>query len=409
MRETFFDEQFNGHNWEEELRSHLVAAYNTASQDDAQKEINSMLSDLGDPYTRMIPADEYASFRVSSDGELQGVGLLIANEPVDDHLLVLAPIKGGPAERAGILAGDEVLSINGTSTKGLTGQEAARLLRGSDGTEVRVKLQRRTEQIPGVPGRPEPPPKVALKEVRLRRERVNLSPVYYTAMKDGPETTGYIRLVNFSSNAADEMRNALLDLEAQGADSYILDLRSNPGGLVQAGMDVARLWMDGQPPIVSITGRSDFPPQQLILETIEPPVTRDPLVVLVNESSASASEILSGALQDNHRAIIVGDTTYGKGKIQSVFELNDGSALFVTVAKYQTPSGRDIDRKGIRPDRSCAPMPATLEQEAFMPGLPVSDGTADALNVVLRGDACVLTAKSVLQQEVHTVASMPGV
>lgn len=401
--ESFVDDTFNGKSWADELREHMMAAYNSRDPDAAFKEISSMLAELGDPYTRRIPAEEYQQFKVSSDGELQGVGLLIANEPVNGHLLVLAPIKGGPAERAGVLPGDEVISINGNPTDGLTGESAARVLRGLNGTEVRVKLVRRSEQIPGVPGRPDPKPLVQYKEVRLKREKVNLNPVYSTAIQHDGQKTGYIRLSSFSSNAPEEVEKALTELESDGCDSYILDLRNNPGGLVRSGVEIARLWLNGDPVMFNISARGeDAVPQRMDDGKKWQALTSDPLVVLVNNGSASASEILSGALRDYDRAVIVGDeNTYGKGRIQSVFELQDGSALFVTVAKYQTPKGTEIDLKGIHPDSTCAPDTPALRAT----GLLLAVASEADIQEQLAQDGCVLRAEELLSDRQELVAA----
>lgn len=430
--QSFVDPSFNGHDWNGELKEHMLAAFAAPSGDVALGEIGAMIDDLGDPYTRRVPPEEYAAFRVSSDGELQGVGMLIANEPVNGHLLVLAPIKGGPADRAGVLPGDELTSINGMSMEGWNGEKAARLLRGKGGTEVRVRLVRRSGGIPGVPARPEPRPEegaLEYKELSLRRERVQLSPLFYAALPapelppgtgsilpvgtdgrvrpaSGP--VGYLRLTSFSGNAAAEMKAAIQELEAQGASSYILDLRNNPGGLVRASIDIARLWMDGNPVVFNISGRESDDVQAQQVDVPGSAVTRRPLVVLVNHASASASEILSGALHDNGRAVVIGDEhTYGKGRIQSVFELQDGSALFVTVARYQTPAGTEIDRVGIAPDSACS-VPGDNNggsSSAFAAGLPVGVSSGEALQESLMHDSCVLTARSVLGQQVAVVAN----
>ncbi|KAJ9519435.1 hypothetical protein QJQ45_023077 [Haematococcus lacustris] len=449
--ESFVDPGFNSQDWKGALQRHMMAAYAAGEEaadgrdpnsihSAAWDQINAMLDLLGDPFTRRIEPQEYAQFRVSADGELQGIGLLIANELTSSgHLRVLAPIKGGPADRAGIKPGDEVISINGEDTAGWSGDHAANILRGRGGTEVRVKLARRTEGIPGVPARPEPALKpVQFKEVAMKRESVAISPVFSTTLPDvaGGPGVGYVRLSQFSGNAAADMRNAVAALERKGTERYILDLRSNPGGLVQAGVDVAALWLDGLQTVFNVWSREGGLQRQTTERPL-PALTHDPLVVLVDGMSASASEIVSGALHDNGRALLMGDSsTYGKGRIQSVFELQDGSALFVTVAKYQTPAGTDIDHKGIRPDLSCTPsltapslaslppgsspsarLQANVYQGAppardsawaasgprqrlgsnnFLPGIPLDPSTEALLVQALKEDSCVLAAEQYL-------------
>jgi C-terminal processing protease CtpA/Prc len=224
---------------------------------------------------------------------------------------------------------------------------------------------------------------------------------------------GYIRLTSFSGNAAVEMRHAITDLTSRGATSFILDLRNNPGGLVKASIDIASLFMDGSPPVFNIASRDNAAVQTIeYREDSGKALTKAPLTVLVNENSASASEILAGALADNDRAVIIGDhNTYGKGRIQSVFELQDGSALLVTVAKYVTPLGHEIDTKGLKPDKTCeVPPTVTMSAQAIaaaaegagaavveaVSGLPLGIQSAAALERELAKDGCVLAAETVL-------------
>ncbi|CAL8463172.1 g2706 [Coccomyxa elongata] len=399
IEDAYVDGRFGGNDWEGELSNALVSAYTADSSETAYRQIGAMLEKLGDPFTRIVPPSEYADFRVSSDGEVQGVGLLIAADPSSGKLVVLAPIQGGPADRAGMKPGDEVLSIDGTTTEGWDGDRAAKSLRGTSGSSVTVRFARRSEQVPGVAGRPEIPPRLEFKQVKLQREKLELSPVYSTAMEHGGHKLGYIRLVNFSQHAANDMEKAVTQLERGGAEGFILDLRNNPGGLVRAGLDIARLWLDGNAAIFNVQGREDnghMAIMQRVILDAGNAVSERPLAVLVNGGSASASEILAGALHDNGRAMLIGDKTFGKGKIQSVFELEDGSALFVTVAKYRTPNMMDIDKVGIQPDTACT-MGDPGHQAAA--GVPVDRKTASSVLSQLQEDTCVLTAETLLESQ----------
>jgi carboxyl-terminal processing protease len=257
---------------------------------------------------------------------------------------VVAPIAGSPADQAGIQPRDRILEIDGVLTSNLTLDEAAARMRGAIGTSVRLKIQAKQ-------GEP--------KSVELIRDRIALNPVYAVldSQPDGVPV-GYIRLTQFSANATAEVADAINQLEKQGADAYVLDLRNNPGGLLQAGIEIARLWMDQGTVVYTVNRQGTLGS----FEANGPALTDDPLVVLVNQGTASASEILAGALQDNGRAKLVGEKTFGKGLIQSLFDLSDGSGLAVTVAKYETPNHRDIHKLGIRPDLEVALEPITLDQ-----------------------------------------------
>eukprot|EP00891_Asterochloris_glomerata_P008045 jgi/Astpho2/8045/e_gw1.00120.31.1_t len=415
--EAFVDGSFNHHDWERELSKAMFDAYKAPSIKGAEEATDRMLASLGDTFTRRVPASEYADFRVSSDGEVQGVGLLIAQEPSSGRLVVLAPIRGGPADKAGVLPGDEVLSIDEQSTTGWNGDQAAQLLRGRSGSSVSVRFARRSEQVPGVPGRPEPVPHPSyeLKQVSMRREKLEFSPVFARNIPHRDPTTkqqhmlGYIRLANFSQKAAHDMDAAIHELQVccwvicccalqkGGADAFILDLRNNPGGLVRAGLDIARLWLPGETAILNVEGRDvEGQTARVVLDSGAATSTQ-PLAVLVNGMSASASEILAGALKDNHRAELIGEKTFGKGKIQSVFELGDGSALFVTVAKYRTPALIDIDHEGIKPDEACSPLEGAFGGGPG--GVPVTEAAAQGAAARLALDSCVITAEHFLDSQ----------
>lgn len=582
----------------------------------AELAIDAMLDRLGDPYTRRMPARDYAAFRQSSEGEIAGgVGLLIAAQPVvrgdeenldsssspplasaapssltnstrlRSRLVVLSPIEGGPAARAGIRPGDEVLAIDGHPTDGFDGESAAGLLRGPRGSSVVVDVARREVEegttgemmmVPGIPGRAPKvfpsvttmsvgdgkkknaagTPRVSVRQVRLRREKVELSPVtsavlpvdrgklssssnYKKIMSKGSSPleqeeqqnrqqqqhkVGYLRLASFNARAAPDTAKALEEMRRQGAEAFVLDLRGNGGGLVRAAVDVSRALLPRGSTVFAVQGRSDVggggeggeenddgssvggrhrrhrhhngmgamtplaspddvvsassgipstaitkrvvlddeigsgadegeedggggvldtrkktgalarvmmmlprlfsSPLSSSSESLIPssqPLTSSsatPLAVLVDRNSASASEILAGALRDNGRAALVGDErTFGKGKIQSVFPLRDGSALFVTVARYVTPSEQPIDGVGILPENACrgagggknassASSSALLASLEMVPGVVARE--AGALQASLSADSCVLTAERLLLAQVEKQQEQKG-
>ncbi|MBD0336892.1 MAG: PDZ domain-containing protein [Cyanobacteria bacterium Co-bin13] len=344
VNRAYLDETFNHQNWWFIRQRALKQSLN--DRDTTYTTIQGMLAALEDPYTRLLRPEQYRSLQTSTSGELTGVGLQITKGEADNVLSVIAPIEGSPAEQAGIQPKDRVLKIEGTVTQQLSLDEAANRMRGPAGTKVTLTLERNDTSGPF--------------EVTLVRDRITLNPVSadLRATPDGLKV-GYLRLGQFNANASSELSAAIKRLEGAGADAYILDLRNNPGGLLQAGIEIARLWLD-QGTIVYTVSR------QGILDSFEahgPALTQDPLVVLVNEGTASASEILAGALQDNGRAQLVGTVTFGKGLIQSLFDLSDGAGLAVTVAKYETPDHHDINRLGITPDRVVEVKP--LGRETF--------------------------------------------
>ncbi|GMP97026.1 hypothetical protein CsSME_00045437 [Camellia sinensis var. sinensis] len=287
----------------------MVEMFPLRSADAAYNKIRGMLSTLGDPFTRIVSPKEYQRFRIGSDGNLQGVGLFINVEPKSGHLVVMSCVDGSPATRAGIHEGDELVEINGEKLDGIDSETAAQKLRGRVGTSVTVKLHNDNDWESNS----------GLREVNITREIIKLSPISSSiiphATPDGHLLkTGYVKLLAFSQTAAVDMENTIHDMENQGVQSYILDLTNNPGGLVKAGLDVAQMWLDGNETLVNTIDRDgNIAPINMANGHA---ITHDPLVVLVNEGSASASEILAGALQDNGQAVLVGHKTFGKGKIQ---------------------------------------------------------------------------------------------
>jgi len=346
VSQAYIDDTFNGQNWwlvrQKALKKPLP------NRESTYAAIQQMLASLDDPFTRLLRPNQYRSLQTSTSGELTGVGIQIALNPETGRLEVIAPIQGSPAEQAGILPRDQILKIDGFSTSELTLDEAAERMRGPIGSTVRLTVAHAGEPTSSQP-----------LEIQLRRDRIALNPVQAELRSEaGGIPIGYIRLSQFNARAVSEMTQAVMRLEQQGAGGYILDLRSNPGGLLQAGIEIAKLWLD-QGTIVYTVNR------QGILGAFNADgqmLTHDPLVILVNQGTASASEILAGALQDNRRAQLVGEKTFGKGYIQSLFNLSDGSGLAVTIAKYETPNHHNIHKVGIVPDQ-VVPLNITTRQQ----------------------------------------------
>lgn len=324
----YVDGTFNQVDWRSVRSEYLKKNY--ATKQEAYKGIREMLKKLGDPYTRFMDPEEFNNMRIDTSGELTGVGIQLAQDEETKKLIVIAPIEDTPAFKAGVLAKDFISKIDGKPTKGMDVNDAVKLIRGKEGTEVTLTITRGTKEL----------------DFRLKRARIEIHPVRYSSQNAPVGKIGYIRLNQFSAVAATEMRQALVNLEKQQVAGYILDLRSNPGGLLYSSIDIARMWLN-EGTIVSTVDRQGERERQTANRQ---PLTTKPLVVLVDGGSASASEILSGALKDNKRAVLVGTKTFGKGLVQSVRPLGDGSGLAVTIAKYYTPNGLDINKSGIRPD-----------------------------------------------------------
>jgi len=315
--------------WRQLRRSLLTKSYGSSRE--AYEAIRGMLATLSDPYTRFLDPREFKEMQIDTSGELSGVGIQLSLDKETKELVVIAPIEGSPASRAGVQPKDVIVSIDGKSTRGMSTEDAVKLIRGKAGTTVTLVLRRKGQNL----------------DLPLTRELIELHAVSHqvNTAADGTKV-GYVRLRQFNANATKDMRLAIRDLEAKGVQGYVLDLRSNPGGLLMASVEIARQWLN-EGVIVSTKTREGI---QEVRRANGRALTSKPLVVLINEGSASASEILSGALQENNRAVLVGQKTFGKGLVQSVRGLSDGSGMTVTIAKYLTPQNHDIHQRGIVPD-----------------------------------------------------------
>ena len=321
--------KFERSNWINLRKEFLAKKY--SDNNEAYDAIRDMLSNLDDPYTRFLDPKEFNQMRIDTSGELTGVGIQIVKDKDSDSLIIISPIEGTPAYEAGIKARDKILSIDNVSTKGLNIEDAVKLIRGRRGTKVKLEILRNGNSF----------------YKSLLRERIEIKSVTskINETKDGL-LIGYVRLKQFNANASREMKDTLKDLEIKKVSGYVLDLRSNPGGLLESSIDISRQFID-KGIIVSTLSKDG------LRETKRgngKALTKKPLIVLVNEGSASASEIVSGAIRDNNRGKLVGKKTFGKGLVQSMRTLVDGSGLTVTVAKYLTPNGTDINKFGITPD-----------------------------------------------------------
>jgi carboxyl-terminal processing protease len=346
VNQSYLDETLNHQNWWK-LRETFIKKP-LRDRQETYDAIEEMLATLDDPFTRLLRPEQYHSLQVNTSGELSGVGLQINVNPETKLIEVISPLAGSPAEAAGIEPRDSILEIDGVDAKTITLDEAAAMMRGVTGSKVSLRIQSGQDKT----AKP--------RNVEIVRDRISLNPVYTALDTNTGKKVGYVRLNQFSANAAKEIAHGVNKLEKQGAEAYILDLRNNPGGLLQAGIEIARMWINSGTIVYTVNRQGALGSFESNSEIL----TADPLVVLVNQGTASASEILAGALQDNERALLVGEKTFGKGLIQSLFELPDGAGLAVTVAKYETPNHTDINKLGIMPDNVVTQQPITYTQIA---------------------------------------------
>jgi carboxyl-terminal processing protease len=333
VNREYVDGTFNKNDWQAVRTSLITPDYNSKEQ--AYGALRKALKLLDDPYTRFMDPKQFESLTSQTSGDLEGVGIRLEADAKTKVLTVVEPLPNSPASRADIRPGDRVVFIDGRDTKGMTVEEASSLIRGKGGTPITLKIDRDGKII----------------TLPLIRAKIELQAVRYNVTQEGGLRVGFMRLNEFSSHAADQMRQAIKAMKQDRVEGFVLDLRQNPGGLLQSSIEISRMWID-QGGIVKTVNRKGGKEETVANRTA---MTDLPLVVLVDKNSASSSEILTGALKDNGRATIIGTQTFGKALVQSVHPLADGSGLAVTIAHYYTPNGTDISHKGIEPDIA-APM-----------------------------------------------------
>jgi carboxyl-terminal processing protease len=340
----------------------------TNAGDLMKKGIDEMLKSL-DPYTNYIPESEIEDFRFQTTGQYGGIGAMITT--IDDYVIISEPYENFPAQKAGLMAGDKILEINGISAKGKTTEEVSKVLKGQPNTSVTILIERPHLENPFL--------------VSFDREKVSVPSVPYSEyIEDG---IAYIRLRSFTRNCAKDLKNAIIDLKkGQDLKGLILDLRSNPGGLLNESVDIVNLFVEKGEEVVSTKGRIKSRSKSYLANNM-PLDTKVPLIVLINSSSASASEIVSGAIQDLDRGIVIGQRSYGKGLVQQTRKLPYNSQLKLTVAKYYIPSGRCIqalDYSHRNDDGSVGKVPDSLMSSFYTKnGREVKDGGGILPDIVI--------------------------
>ena len=296
-----------------------------------QGALNSMLQSL-DPHSAYLTADMYKELEAETKGSFGGIGLELA--VLNDVLTVISPVEGAPAYKAGIRAGDQIIKIDDKSIKGLSIVDLTGKLRGPEGTKVKITIMRKSFTKP--------------RDFIVTRAIINIRSVSYSNLE---HYIGYIRISHFQAKTTDELKQAYSDLakRSKPLTGLILDLRNNPGGLLEQSLSVSEFFLKEGSSIVSIK-RRDASDEVTFTAEADGEKPTCPIIILINEGSASAAEIVTGALQDNGRAVILGIRTFGKGSVQGVIPFEDGSAMMLTVARYYTPKGRSIQAEGITPD-----------------------------------------------------------
>jgi carboxyl-terminal processing protease len=314
----------------EQVRESYVDGEKTSYQDLIYGALRGMLQSL-DPHSQFLDREGYEDMREDTAGQFGGIGVVVGVK--DSVLTIIAPMEDTPGYRAGLMPGDKILEINGKSTEGLGLADAVKTLRGEPKTKVTLKILRTKTQ--------------ELKTVTLEREEIKVISVKDAhLLEDG---IGYLRLIQFNEKSAAELQEALDKLTGQNLKALVVDLRNNPGGLLSSAIEVSQKFLRRGDEIVSTLGRARSQ-QQIYKARGRQHFLDFPMAILINGGSASASEIVAGALQDHRRAILVGEKSFGKGSVQSVLPMSEGTAIRLTTAKYYTPSHRVIHDRGIEPD-----------------------------------------------------------
>ncbi|KAL9189219.1 hypothetical protein ACHAXT_011709 [Thalassiosira profunda] len=346
----YFDQSFNGlgeEGWQAKEKEAIQAVADTGPDDEVVVEsaIKTMLSALDDPYTRYLPPQKYEALTAYATGRSSaGIGVQLLEDPRTKNVMVMATTAGGPAEKAGVRAGDVILKIDGESMEGASAEEVAAKCRGESGGKVDVDYLRMGEDGKKKDAKEE--------HVTLTRAVINANPIQAsTFVSDNGKRVGMLRVPSFSTETVSQMVDALRSVEDDKVDAIAIDIRGNVGGYMPAGVDAAKLFLPARAHIIAEVGKSGSSVKTYDAEGIGAE-TSLPVYLLVDKRTASASEIFAAALQDNRRAFVVGTTnTFGKGRIQNVQPLENGSGVAVTRARYITPRGRDIHGVGIQPNK----------------------------------------------------------
>jgi carboxyl-terminal processing protease len=345
----------------DDVLGHVSAYYvdSLGETDLYEKATEGMLEQLKDPYSVLLTGDDYKALTEQTSGNYAGLGIQI--DVRDGWITVVAPLPETPAERAGIQTGDQIIEVDGKSTEGWKNDEAVKALRGAAGSKVIITVRRS-----GIPDPIKYP---------LMRAQIHIRSVPAGNMFDGG--VGYISLNPVSETSAGELRQEITAMKKKGMKSLILDMRNNPGGLLDQGVEVSDLFLDAQQEIVSTRGRARGSTKEFF-DDARQSWPELPIVVLVNEGTASAAEIIAGALQDHDRAVVVGTPTFGKGLVQTLFPLGEGVALKLTTARWYTPSGRTIQRTAESEEEQMAQ--AALEASDTALGEPEPSASDSAIN-----------------------------